>query len=234
MTTQLEDARTKLVVGHEQSIVDAYTIDTLGAPFTVVLKNCVSVWLDPKTGDEKVHVPDLVGLTSEVVRCRTLDPRKLCGEEIRFLRKGIGLQSGKLATVLGITPEHYSRYESNSRVMSEAVEKWFRVFAYRSTLLNDAERLADKCVERINASSDCAKKVNRRKRKRAAKRAGSEKAAAELIDTFVNMRIASVFDATTKPEYRFVRAPVSVPSNDEDCDDGNWEMCENQPVAACG
>lgn len=45
-------------------VVQQYEVDTLGAPFKVRLWDCVSLGVDPKTGEEKVHIPDLVGLIS--------------------------------------------------------------------------------------------------------------------------------------------------------------------------
>ena len=55
---------------HERRVVKRYEIDTLGAPFKVILLGCVTLVLDRKSGEEKINVPDVAGLIAAVVRGR--------------------------------------------------------------------------------------------------------------------------------------------------------------------
>src|SRR4051812_18881030 len=81
-------------------VVQQYEVDTLGAPFKVTLWDCVSLSIDAKTGGEKVHIPDLVGLIKSVVRARVSHPRKLNGAELKFVRNALGVRANLLAEFL--------------------------------------------------------------------------------------------------------------------------------------
>lgn len=127
-------------------VVDTYVVDTLGAPFRVIVKNSACVSTCPSTGDELVRIPDLVGLVSEVVRLRVMDGRKLSGLDIKFIRKSLDIRAKKLASFLEFTPEHYSRLEAGDKVMSPQAERLFRLFAYLSTFCGEPEKLLDGIV----------------------------------------------------------------------------------------
>src|SRR6266851_2551895 len=93
-------------------VVPQYEIDTLGAPFKVTLWGCVTLGIDPATAEEKINVPDVVGLINAVVRARVNHPRKLNGEELKFIRHALGVKAKVLAHFLDMSPEHLSRCEA--------------------------------------------------------------------------------------------------------------------------
>src|SRR5262245_46268069 len=130
---------------HERAVNDRvvpqYEIDTLGAPFKVTLLDCVTLSVDASTGEEKINVPDVVGLIGAVVRIRVSHPRKLNGEELRFVRNALGVKANLLADFLDMTPEHLSRCESGAKVMSTISEKVFRLFAFLATFFREPEEL---------------------------------------------------------------------------------------------
>ncbi len=116
-----------------------YHVDTLGAPFKVVLNSGVTFGIDKDTGEETVSIPDTIGLINAVVRARVQHERKLNGEELRFIRKAINVRAKSLAELLDITPEHYSRCEGGDKILSNQSEKTLRLFAYVATFYSDPE-----------------------------------------------------------------------------------------------
>lgn len=125
---------------HEQTanvhvVEEGYLLDTLGAPFNVVLSNGVDVSTDPTTGEQLVTVRDMVGLIGAVVRSRVCHTRKLNGAEIKFVRDALGVQAKVLAEYLDLSPEHLSRCENGSKAMSPANERLFRFVSYLATFL---------------------------------------------------------------------------------------------------
>src|ERR1700734_4206583 len=119
--------RTDQMKQHERGVRDRvvheYDADTLGAPFRITLVDSVTFEIDKETGEELVRIPDPMGLINAVVRKRVCDERKLNGDEIKFVRRALGVKSVVLARFLGMTPEHLSRCEASTKTMSEASEK---------------------------------------------------------------------------------------------------------------
>jgi DNA-binding transcriptional regulator YiaG len=122
-------------------VVQQYDIDTLGAPFKVTLCDSVTFEIDRRTGEEKVNVPDVIGLINAVVRKRVTHPRKLNGDELKFVRNALGVKAKVLADFLDMTPEHLSRCEAGVKIMSTMSEKVFRLFAFLGTNFAEPEEL---------------------------------------------------------------------------------------------
>ena len=120
--------------GVESTIVPAYEASGLGAPFKVILEQAAKVETCAKCGVMLgTYIPDMEGLFHAVVFTRALEPRKLLGAEIRFMRKAMSWKAKDLAKHLGITAEHLSRCESGEKVMSPGTEKLFRLYALLKT-----------------------------------------------------------------------------------------------------
>ena len=120
--------------GVESKIVPTYEASGLGAPFKVILEQAVKVETCAKCGVMLgTYIPDMEGLFHAVVFTRALEPRKLLGAEIRFMRKAMCWKAKDLAKHLGITAEHLSRCESGEKVMSPGTEKLFRLYALLKT-----------------------------------------------------------------------------------------------------
>lgn len=117
-----------------QSVVPAYEADGLGAPFRVVLEHAVKVGTCRKCGNVAgTYIPDMKGLLHAVVFSRALEPRKLTGPEIKFMRKAMGWKAKDLAKELGISAEYLSRCENSQKLMSLTTEKLFRLYSILRT-----------------------------------------------------------------------------------------------------
>ena len=116
------------------STLPTFEATGLGAPFKVILEHAVKVEACNKCGTKLgTFVPDMEGLFYAVVFARALEPRKLSGDEIRFMRKAMGWKAKDLATRLGVSPEHFSRCENNKKIMDKATEKLFRLYCLLKT-----------------------------------------------------------------------------------------------------
>lgn len=125
--------------GVKTTVVSAYEADLLGAPFKVVLENAVRIETCAKCGAKLgTFIPDMEGLFYAVVFQRALEPRKLTGTEVRFMRKAMGWKSKDLVKQLSISAEHLSRCENGTKVMAPSTEKLFRLYA----LLKTPDKLA--------------------------------------------------------------------------------------------
>jgi transcriptional regulator with XRE-family HTH domain len=115
------------------AMISQYDAVGLGAPFKVFL-DAVKIEKCANCGEvQGTYIPDMEGLFHAVVFARALEPRKLTGPEVRFVRKAMGWQSKDLAKHLGITPEYMSRCESGTKVMAPTTEKLFRIYALLKT-----------------------------------------------------------------------------------------------------
>jgi DNA-binding transcriptional regulator YiaG len=72
----------------------------------IVVKEC------PKCGYEIPIIPRIGELNDLIARTIVKEPRPLRGDEIKFLRKIAGFPAQKFAVLLGITPQHLSRFEN--------------------------------------------------------------------------------------------------------------------------
>ncbi len=199
-------------------VVPQYEIDTLGTPFKVTLWDCVTLGIDPATGEEKINVPDVVGLINAVVRTRVIHPRKLNGDEFRFVRNALGVKSNVLAKFLDMSPEHLSRCEAGAKVMSTISEKFFRLFAFLATFFPDPEELL---IEALDGSAieRKAKKPNEMSKK--------------FTEQFLSMKIQPAFDVNEELHFEFTRESVDSEEVDGPSED-EWKNETKVPFAACG
>jgi hypothetical protein len=72
------------------------------------------------------EIPQLAELIAATAVWRVMIPIKLNGEEIRFLRQALELQSKELASVLSVEPETVSRWENREQPITEGNEKNLR------------------------------------------------------------------------------------------------------------
>lgn len=170
-------------------VVHEYVVDTLGAPFKVELIDSVTLSVDAETGEEMVEIPDLVGLIGAVVRSRVMHTKKLNGDEIKFIRNALGVRAKSVADFLDMSPEHYSRCESDAKVMSPNSEKTLRLFAFLGTFYKDPEDLF------LRKPSDAQPKKN----------AKMDKAANDFVGMFFSMKIKPAHNASDELSFSFVR-----------------------------
>lgn len=203
---------------HERrkDIQQDYVMDELGAPFKVILSNGVTFSTDPKTGKELVTVVDVVGLIGAVVRARIQHPRKLSGKEVKFIRDALSVRAKAVAAYLDITPEHLSRCENGSKVMSASHEKMFRLKAFVTTYGEQGGKLFVRLTnEELETASrdflDAKEDV--------------KEMAWEFLNAFLSMKIESVYAADEKPlEFVFRRNTADkTKEGSKPDDDGKWD-----------
>ena len=103
----------------------------IGLPGVVVL-DAAQKYICEECGEEGgISIPDEAGLEVAVMVARIGIMVKLTGEEVRFLRKGLGLTAKQLAESLQVAEETVSRWENDKLVMSPQTEKVLRLMAGR-------------------------------------------------------------------------------------------------------
>src|SRR5690606_39098406 len=85
----------------------------------------------------KTEFTDLPGLIAAIVKSRVLHPRKLSGDDLKYIRSALALKSSEVAAALDLTPEHYSRCENGTKTLSSATEKFYRMFVYLEASCRD-------------------------------------------------------------------------------------------------
>ena len=74
----------------------------------------------------RTDIPDMPGLIAAVSVGRAKERIKLTGQEIRFLRKAVGLTAKELARDLDVSEETVSRWENGHLAIGNSVERILR------------------------------------------------------------------------------------------------------------
>jgi DNA-binding transcriptional regulator YiaG len=195
--------------GEVRVLQKGYELDTLGAPFKVVLLNSFSFAVDQKTGEETVSIKDWTGLINAVVRARIWHVRKLNGDEIRFIRKAIGVRANLLSKFLDMTPEHFSRCENGTKTMSNQCERLFRLFTFLASYCDNPEDLLQN-----NVSKEELNKLTEKQKKDAT----------EFLMNFLSLKVEPIFNSEDKLCFAFARNTLE---NGINGDDDKWSVgCE--------
>ncbi len=109
-------------------IIKEYQDDNLiGLPGVVVL-DAARKYVCEDCGEENgISIPDEEGLEAAVAVARAGVPIALRGQEIRFLRRALGLTAKQLAEYLPATEESVSRWENDKHPMGAQNEKILRL-----------------------------------------------------------------------------------------------------------
>jgi DNA-binding transcriptional regulator YiaG len=78
-------------------------------------------------GESGTVVPDPEGLEAAAAIARIMEPLKLHGPEIRFLRRALRMKATELAKFLDIRPETFSRWEHGREPISTNAERILRL-----------------------------------------------------------------------------------------------------------
>jgi DNA-binding transcriptional regulator YiaG len=81
----------------------------------------------PKCGDKSVEIPRLNELHLLIGKELVCKKELLSGDEVRFLRKEIGMKGKDMAAALSIEPETYSRWENGKRSVASCHDKGLRM-----------------------------------------------------------------------------------------------------------
>lgn len=105
----MANAETKVLASFDAS-------GLLGTPFPVYVEDAVKEKTCAKCGEVLGHIipiPDNLVAVAAVLRAT--NPIKLNGDEIRFLRKSVGLKAKEISKRMEISPEQYSPQYYTSR-----------------------------------------------------------------------------------------------------------------------
>jgi len=116
------------MVGKKTTGKDPYHYTFSGLP-NVYLRG-ITVYRCPKCADVRPSIPRIEDLHHIIAESLARKPGRLKGSEIRFLRKNLGIPAKKIARILGLAAETYSRVENEKNPgLSGAAEKLFRLMA---------------------------------------------------------------------------------------------------------
>ena len=100
--------------------------DLLGIP-VILLDAAVEERCEECGSVVATAIPDLDGLIAAAAVTRAMNVVKLMGDEIRFLRKAIGVSGKNLAAALEVAPETLSRWENGKDPIGPSSEKLLRM-----------------------------------------------------------------------------------------------------------
>ena len=123
MTLCSECGRT---ISHER-LLPRYEPPRLGLAGVVLLNAVLEERCDCCESVESVTIPNLQGMIAAASVCRILDPTKLRGSEIRFLRKALEKTGSELGEILNIRKETVSRWENDQEPIGPHLEKLLRL-----------------------------------------------------------------------------------------------------------
>lgn len=91
--------------------IENYEVQSIGLPYPVIALNGVEEELDEQGNRIGVSIPDLEGFVAAVAVARALDPMRLSGPEVRFMRRVLDKTARTFAEALEIRHETLSRWE---------------------------------------------------------------------------------------------------------------------------
>jgi hypothetical protein len=180
--------------------------DLLGTPFKVFLSNGVVEKRNSATGKVAIDIVDLPGLIASIVQSRVLHPRKLSGDDLKYIRSALGLRSVDVANVLEISPEHYSRCEAGTKTLSVSSEKHLRMHVFLAAAWKHTE-----VQKQIAKNAKCDPEE-------------AKEALEAFNKIFSEMKIQHLFPADEGLEFSFSRKSRRDDEKIADCgkDDGKW------------
>ena len=188
--------------------------ELLGTPFKVFLSGGVTVKVNKITKREVTEITDLPGLLAAVVKSRVMHPRKLSGDDLKYIRSALALKSSDVAKALDMSPEHYSRCENAAKALSSAAEKSYRMFVFL------AASCKDKSLNEMS-KEELAKEITLAPEK-------AKKALEAFRRVFLEMKIQNLYSADDALEFYFFRRDCP---ECEDCGEEEWQD-EAERVAA--
>lgn len=184
--------------------------ELIGTPFKVFLSNGVVEGIDEKTGKVMTDIVDLPGLIASILRSRVLHPRKLSGDDLKYIRSALHVRSSEIAEILEITPEHYSRCETGVKTLSSSSEKHYRMHVFLETLCKNI--YVHKKISEQEQKPECSDDNEKAK-----------EAMEAFQKIFSEMKIQHIFDAGEELAFSFGWRSRSESSGDCENGDGKWQ-----------
>ena len=100
-------------------------VEDLGGVVVKVL-NAVVLHRCSQCGDEITGIPDVRGLAQAAAMARALNPARLEGKEVRFIRHALDMTQKDFAAAMDLSHEYVSRWENDHRGVGGASEKLVR------------------------------------------------------------------------------------------------------------
>ena len=97
----------------------------------------VPVRICPECGETYTGIPNIAELDRTLVEMVISQESRLTPEEIRFVRKYLGLSGQDLAARMGVAPATVSRWEHGKQEMTESHERLLRALAVIETPVDD-------------------------------------------------------------------------------------------------
>jgi len=190
--------------------------ELLGTPFKVFLAKGINQKVDKATGKVMTEITDLPGLIACILQARVLHPRKLSGDDLKFIRVSLRMRSAEVAEVLDVSPEHYSRCEGGTKTLSTASEKYFRM--------------------RVFLEAGCKHRAIQEELAKIKEKPCDPEEVKDMVEAFqsvfFDMKIKNVFSAGEELAFSFIRGGLRRRANTRGKkDDGKWRK-EKLQIAA--
>lgn len=102
-------------------------------------------------GDESPIIPRILDLHAAIGRAIALQQSPLRGEDIRFLRKQLGMRARQWAALLKISVETLSRWENNEQKIGPQSDALYRLMYFRIREEREGRFLSGDFVDQIAA-----------------------------------------------------------------------------------
>ncbi len=114
----------------KETLLETYTEELSGFPHPIALVSAVTERRDTETGEVLGYgIKNLPGLLAAVALARLLEPVRLSGAELKFVRKVLGLKAKELAEAVDVRPETISKMENDHDGVGEHAERLIRIYA---------------------------------------------------------------------------------------------------------
>lgn len=129
--------------------------DLLGFPVELI----DSAVKEIEDGEMSITIPNVPGLIAAACVARVLLPQKLCGKELKSIRKALELTGKELAAKLNVREETLSRWENERDPIGPTSEMYFRMFVVlqfkdRIGFEVDQKALMDVKIEPVRLPND--------------------------------------------------------------------------------
>ncbi|MEP7245385.1 MAG: type II TA system antitoxin MqsA family protein [Gammaproteobacteria bacterium] len=128
---------------------ETYKYDASGLPGVTLVG--IKVGRCPECKEVEVQIPNIEGLHRALALAIARKPERLTPDEIRFLRKYLGLSGTDFAQHLGVAAETVSRWEQGKTPMGTTADRLVRILALTREPISHYPLDMLKCVAKEDA-----------------------------------------------------------------------------------
>jgi DNA-binding transcriptional regulator YiaG len=110
----------------ERSVMPGHIEDLGGVVVKIVNAVKVLKCTNVECSEEMISIPDMLGLVRAAAVYRALDPVRLSGKEVRFMRRALDMTQAEFAEKMDLAVETVSRWETGARGTGCTSEKLLR------------------------------------------------------------------------------------------------------------